>query len=52
MLVERRVIYNRRIVLLGLVNYVDDNLEDEFNMGKDIKIREEENDLLFVVLYG
>ena len=49
---ERTVIYNRRAVSSGPANYVDDNLEDELNMGKDIKTREEENDSSSVASYG
>lgn len=49
---ERRVIYNRRTASSGPANYVDDNLEDELNMGKDIKTREEENDSSSVASYG
>ena len=49
---ERRVIYNCRAVSSGPANYVDDNLEDELNMGKEIKTREEENDSSSVASYG
>ena len=49
---ERRVIYNRRAASSGPANYVGDNLEDELNMGKDIKTREEENDSSSVASYG
>lgn len=49
---ERRVIYNRRTASSGPANNVDDNLEDELNMGKDIKTREEENDSSSVASYG
>lgn len=49
---EGRVIYNRRTASSGPANYVDDNLEDELNMGKDIKTREEENDSSSVASYG
>ena len=49
---ERTVIYNRRTASSGPANYVDDNLEDELNMGKDIKTREEENDSSSVASYG
>lgn len=48
---QRTVIYNRRAASSAPVNYVDDNLEDELNMGKDIKIREEENDSSSVASY-
>ena len=49
---ERTVIYNRRAASSGPANYVDDSLEDELNMGKDIKTREEENDSSSVASYG
>ena len=41
---ERTVIYNRRTPSSVPVYYADDNLEDELNMGRDMKTREEEND--------
>ena len=44
MAAERTVIYNRRASSSGPVNYPDDNLEEELYMGRDAKVREEDND--------
>ena len=41
---ERTVIYNRRASSTGPVNYPDDNLEEELYVGRDAKVKEEDNE--------
>ena len=48
---ERTVIYNRRASSTGPVTYADDSLEEELNVGRDIKIMEDENESSSVASY-
>ena len=49
---ERTVVYNRRAApSTGPVTYADDSLEEELNVGRDIKIGEDENESSSVASY-